>query len=190
MGLDQGDVQVRKVWTWLAAAGCAGIVAAPALSQESPVSEVRGGVFSHSIDPDGFSRVEDVNFEVLFRAPFMGSFGAWGTLQPRIGATVNLNGPESMVNLGVTWHLPVFDTPLFLEGTFGGALHNGALHDAVAPARDLGCSVLFYEAASVGFEVTEQVNLLFTAEHASHAGLCGDDNRGLTNGGVRLGIKF
>ena len=54
----------------------------------------------------------------------------------------------------------------------------------------VGCSVLFRESASVGANLTESSSIMLTLEHASHAGLCGEDNRGITNLGVRVGFKF
>jgi hypothetical protein len=53
----------------------------------------------------------------------------------------------------------------------------------------LGCHVLFRESASIGFDVTETWRIMGTVEHHSNAGLC-DENRGLTNAGVRIGYKF
>jgi hypothetical protein len=50
--------------------------------------------------------------------------------------------------------------------------------------------VLFRESASIGYQITEQANIMLTVDHASHAGLCGPTNTGLTNLGVRVGWKF
>ena len=41
-----------------------------------------------------------------------------------------VDGQDSMAHLGLTWQLPIFDTPIYLEGTFGAAVHNGALTGA------------------------------------------------------------
>lgn len=167
-------------------------LATPASAQALGGVEVRGGIFGHSVDgSDGFhlNRIEDVNFEALFTMPQLDSFIWLGQVRPHVGATVNLNGGESMAYAGLSWTVPLGET-FFVEGAFGAAVHNGALHDAVAPARSLGCPVLFHEAVSVGANLTTNASIMVTAEHASHAGLCGDDNRGLTNLGVRLGFKF
>jgi hypothetical protein len=168
----------------------AGIV--PASAQVLGGVEVRGGVFARGVDSNGqidVSHIEDINFEALFTAPMIDSFVWLGKVRPHVGATVNLNGHESMAYAGLSWTVPVTDN-FFVEGSFGGAVHNGPLHGAVAPDRNLGCSVLFRESASIGANLTESSSIMLTLEHASHAGLCGVDNRGITNLGVRVGFRF
>jgi lipid A 3-O-deacylase len=49
--------------------------------------------------------------------------------------------------------------------------------------------VNFRESASLGLALSPDWRLMGTVDHMSNAGLCGN-NRGLTNAGVRLGIKF
>jgi Lipid A 3-O-deacylase (PagL). len=175
------------------------LLTGPAQGQDFGLSEVRGGVFAHSVDEPGalfgvvnVSRVQDVNVELLFEVPGFSDWLAWGELRPHIGATVNLGGLESMVYGGLSWTVPLGDTPIFLEASFGAALHNGGTGPygtAVAPARDLGCGLAFREAASLGVMLTENASLMATLEHASNANLC-QSNRGLTNLGVRLGWRF
>jgi len=178
----------------------AGLVVAPlskaTWAQEFWLSEVRAGVLAHSIDEPGpggaganFTRWEDISFEVLFHSPQVDAFRWIGSPRPSIGANLNLGGRESLVRAGLTWHLPIMETGLFLEGTFGAALHNGLAAGAVPPARDLGCSLLFYESAAIGYEVTDRFNVVLSIEHASNANLCAA-NRGLTNAGVKFGYKF
>jgi len=166
--------------------------ATPALAQERGVVELRGGVYAHSVDgSDGLkvNRIEDVNIEALFSVPFFDDNITLGQMRPQVGATINLNGHESMAYAGIAWTVPLGDI-FFVEGAFGGAVNNGTLHDAVDPMRSVGCSVLFHESVSVGANLTPALSLMLTAEHASHAGLCGPDNRGMTNMGVRLGYRF
>src|SRR5690606_1739066 len=88
-----------------------------------------------------------------------------------------------------SWTFHPFDGPVFIEGTFGGSINNGLASGAVEPARNLGCNVLFRESASVGVDINEHANVMLTLEHASHAGLCGPNNQGLTNLGVRFGYR-
>lgn len=168
------------------------VVSGPAWAQALGGIELRGGVFGHSVDGSAglqTNRIEDVNFEALFTMPQLDSFIWLGKVRPHVGATVNLNGGESMAYAGLSWTVPLGDI-FFVEGAFGAALHNGALHGAADPDRNLGCPVLFHEAVSVGANLTTNASIMVTAEHASHAGLCGNDNRGLTNLGVRLGFRF
>jgi hypothetical protein len=191
--------------TWLATLILALVVGAGAASAQTytpaafGVSELRGGIMAHSVDQTGpvniagigdFSRIEDLNVELLFTPPDLGFWQAIGNPRPHIGATINFGGLESMAYAGLTWHLPVFDTPVFIEAGFGAALNNGAIAGAVAPARNLGCNLMFHEQASLGYQVTANASAMLTFEHSSHAGLCGGANRGLTNLGVRLGWTF
>jgi hypothetical protein len=164
------------------------------------ISELRGGIMAHSVDEVGpvnifgvgsFGRIEDFNVELLFSPPDADFWRVIGNPRPHIGATLNFGGLESMAYAGLTWHVPLFDTPVFIEGGLGAAISNGALTGAVAPARNLGCPVMFHEQASLGYQITNNASVMLTFEHASHAGLCGSaNNRGLTNLGVRLGWTF
>src|SRR5690606_25336362 len=171
---------------------------APAVSQEFGISEVRGGVFVHSADEPGdlfgvFSveRMQDINVELLFDVPAMTSWLAWGELRPHLGATFNFGGLESMVYGGVSWTLPLADTPVFVEASLGGAVHNGnTLGNAVYPARNLGCGLVFRESVSLGVKLNDNASIMATAEHASNANLCDNGNRGLTNLGIRFGYRF
>lgn len=173
------------------------LFSAPALAQDFGLSEIRGGIFSHSVDEPGTfmgmlnaERVQDINVELLFDMPRLTEWLALGELRPHLGATLSLGGLESMVYAGVSWTVPLFDSPVFVEAAFGGAVHTGDnIGPTPMPARSLGCSVLFHEAASIGVQLTENASIMATIEHASNANLC-VDNRGLTNMGVRLGWRF
>lgn len=172
-----------------------------AFSQDSGfgIDEVRGGIFYHSVDhapPDSFlgfidtTRLQDANVELLFTPIDLGDWNWIGEIRPHVGATLNFGGLESQIYAGLSWTYHVLDGPVFIEGTFGGAIHNGALSGATLPARNLGCQALFRESASLGYDITEQASVMLTVEHSSHAGLCGKNNYGITNLGVRVGWKF
>jgi lipid A 3-O-deacylase len=171
----------------------------PVLAQELALSEVRGGILAHSADEPGAlfgvldtSRVQDINVELLFDVPSLTEWVSWGELRPHLGATVNFGQLESMVYGGVSWTVPVLDGPVFVEASLGAAVHNGGTGPygtATAPARDLGCAVMFRESASIGVMVTETASVMATVEHASNANLC-QSNRGLTNVGIRFGWRF
>lgn len=170
---------------------------APIGAQDFGLSEVRGGVFAHSADEPGAlfgvfntSRIQDVNVELLFDVPSLTQWLTLGELRPHLGATINFGGLESMVYGGVSWTVPIFDSPVFFEASLGGAVHNGSTDgSAIHPARDLGCGLLFRESASLGVMITENASIMASVEHASNANLC-DGNRGLTNMGIRVGWKF
>jgi lipid A 3-O-deacylase len=156
-----------------------------------PVDEVRLGVFAHdAASPEGGS--VDINGEILSsRLPFSGPAPGWEWLAPRLhaGTTVNTAGDTSHVYAGFTWTVDLAHRT-FVEGSFGGALHNGETEPPVAEDRNaLGCSPLFRESASLGFRVSDGWSVMATVEHLSNAGLC-DENRGLTNYGARLGYRF
>ena len=103
-----------------------------ALAQDFGLSEIRGGIFSHSVDEPGTfmgmlnaERVHDINVELLFDTPSLTEWVTLGELRPHIGATLSLGGLENMVYAGVSWTVPVFDSPVFVEAAFGGAVHTG-----------------------------------------------------------------
>jgi hypothetical protein len=165
------------------------------------VDELRGGLYYHSVDHAGpgsnplfgvidATRGVDVNAEVLFSPFDLGDFNFLGKFRPHVGATISTNGLESMIYAGLSWTFHPFDGPVFIEGTFGGSINNGLATGAVPPARNLGCATLFRESASLGVDINEHADLMLTVEHASHAGLCGPQNEGLTNIGLRFGYRF
>jgi lipid A 3-O-deacylase len=189
----------------LLAAGLAASVA-PAYAQNlldpnpiaDVVSEVRLGGHIHDIywtfipqKPQEWKwdGPTDVSFDVLFHSPDMDAFRWLGSPRPEIGVTLNTRGLESLVHLGLTWQLPIFETPFYLEGSLGGAIHNGELSNAPAPYRNMGCRVNFYERFGVGANVSENLTATLTYEHTSNADLC-ESNAGLSNFGIRLGWKF
>jgi lipid A 3-O-deacylase len=165
------------------------------------VDELRGGLYWHSVDNAGpgsnpllglldTTRGVDVNAELLFTPIDIGDLSFLGEFRPHIGATINTNGLESMVYAGLSWTWHVFDGPVFIEGTFGGSVNNWDPANTAPNARFLGCNVLFRESASIGYDITENANIMLTVEHASHAGLCSGGNQGITNFGARVGFKF
>lgn len=168
-----------------------------AMAHDFGISEIRGGILAHSVDEPGTffnvmnaERVQNLNVELLFDTPGLTDWVTLGELRPHIGATINTGGLESMVYAGASWTVPLFDSPVFVEAAFGGAVHTGKnLGPTPMPARNLGCTLLFHEAASIGVKLTENASIMATIEHASNANLC-LDNRGLTNMGIRLGWKF
>ncbi len=165
---------------------------APAMAVPAvwPTYEIRGGVFAH--DPWSPEKGSvDINIEGL--TPRLFSFGSPGLdlLAPRfhLGGTINTAGKTSHAYAGFTWTIDL-GASFFLEGSLGGAVHNGKTGDIAYPDHNaLGCSPLFRESASIGYRFTPQLSVMATVEHLSNAGLC-SQNRGLTNAGVRLGYSF
>jgi hypothetical protein len=175
------------------------VTAGSGLGQDmGPVSEIRLGLADHDAY-NGFipviparwhlDGIEDVHFEVLFHSPEVDAFRWIGAPRPNLGATISLTGRESVAHAGLTWQLPVFDTPVYLEATLGGAVHNGVLTGAIPPARNLGCRVNFYEQFGIGANLSESVTVTAFYEHTSNLGLC-PANDGLSNFGLKLGWRF
>lgn len=165
--------------------------AAPAASWRI-LDEVRLGVFAH--DPGSpESGSVDINAELLSsRLPLIDPSSGWNWLNPRlhIGGTVNTAGDTSHAYAGLTWTADITNW-MFIEGSFGGAIHSGETGAVVPIDRSaLGCNPLFRESASLGFRFGGNWSAMATIEHLSNAGLCSNGNRGLTNYGARLGYRF
>lgn len=135
----------------------------------------------------------DIQFEMLSTRP------GWRhdnslvdfLLRPRLqaGATLNLGGGTSLAFLGLAWD-HTFYKSLFIEGSFGGALHDGSRSNVPKPGkRNLGCNPLFRQGLSLGLNVTDHWRVMASVEHFDNFGLC-DQNAGLTNIGLRAGYRF
>ena len=157
----------------------------------SYLSELRMGVLSHDVERREKGTL-DIQAEVLFQ-PFGGlteDASFWNRIlapRPHIGVSVNTGGDTSYAYAGASWLFPVYG-PVFIEASFGGAVHNGKLKD-VSPKREpLGTRALFRESGSIGFDY-DRFRFMVTVEHLSNAGL-GTWNHGLTQVGGRVGYKF
>jgi lipid A 3-O-deacylase len=198
-----GRSPMRRILAAIASLVTLGTAGAAPAQDMTPVwwlDELRGGLSFHSVDKAGpnplfglidTSRGIDVNAEVLFNPFDLGDLSFLGEFRPHIGATINTGALESMIYAGLSWTFHPFDGPVFIEASLGGSINNGATIGAVAPARNLGCNILFRESVSLGFDITENASVMLTAEHASHAGLCSvAANEGLSNLGIRFGYSF
>ena len=153
------------------------------------VDEVRAGAFKQAIDDAHGEGTGAMNLEVLggrFAGGYENSIlNFFLTPRPHIGTTIAF-GKTDEFYFGVTWDARLIgDT--FFETSFGGAAHDGPLHEL--EIASYGCQVNFRKSASLGLALSPDWRLMGTLDHMSNAGLCGN-NRGLTNAGVRLGIKF
>jgi hypothetical protein len=155
-----------------------------------PNAEQRKGGVGYTFHPEAGV---DVNSEVLFVSPWPQPANPIVDFllrpRPMLGATINTQGNTNQIYLGAAWTLPLFNV-LFIEGTFGGAVHDGPLTSQGPDYRTAyGCRVSFHESASVGAALGENWRIMATAEHMSNGGLC-ELNPGLTTYGARLGYKF
>ena len=159
--------------------------------RSSIFDEIRFGVMAHDIEPgDNSEDGVDINLEVLFGKP---SWTHSNRLihhfirpRPHIGGHINTAGDTSMFYFGLTWDHEITKR-LFLETSFGGAVHNGPRDQAVG--NSYGCKLNFRESATLGYKIDKKWRLLVTVDHMSNANLC-DRNSGLTNAGARLGYEF
>ncbi|HEX7775666.1 MAG TPA: acyloxyacyl hydrolase [Parvibaculum sp.] len=161
----------------------------PAMAAEPWIDEVRLGVYDHDTNL-AQSRHEtsdpDINAQVLLKSPDFLSW-AWAP-RPLIGANINTGNGTSIAYLALAWDYSFTDA-LFVEGSFGGAIHNGETDHETPSKLDLGCRVMFHETASLGWRFDEHNSLMLTADHMSNASLC-SPNPGLTDIGVQYGYKF
>ena len=100
----------------------------------------------------------------------------------------------SSIYSGLTWH-HALGSVVFIESTFGGALHNGELDPVWTGGgtklkRGLGSTLLFRESVAVGANLGEDMTVVLQISHMSHAGLAGDNNSGQTDVALKLGKKF
>jgi hypothetical protein len=162
----------------------------PVALQPSFISELRFGAFAHDPwSPEGGSG--SLHAEVLFAKPFTPAdlFTSYFVPRPHIGGSLNLRGDTSFAFAGLTWTVDVTER-VFVEASFGGAVHNGETGRIVPADRSaLGCSPLFRESASVGYRLSRNWNVTATVEHLSNGGIC-HQNRGFTNIGARFGYTF
>jgi hypothetical protein len=162
-------------------------------AQPSFLSEFRFGFAAQDPwGPEGRNGSANLTGEILFAKPFTASdlFTSYFIPRPHIGGSANLDGMTSFAYAGLSWTVDI--TPnLFVEGSLGGAIHNGKDHPVSALDRHqaLGCSPLFRESGSVGVRLSANWSVMATVEHLSNAGAC-SDNRGLTNVGARVGYSF
>jgi lipid A 3-O-deacylase len=157
------------------------------------LNEVRLGVLAANLEDGGGEKAETlINGEVLFNIglsqhvyedPIRNFF-----LRPRahVGFSVTPDEGTNQVYGGLTWEAHL-TSKIFVEASFGGTLHDG--ETAGNDPNSYGCSLMFRESASIGYELTERVRIMATVDHMSNAGLC-DQNQGLTNAGVRIGYRW
>jgi hypothetical protein len=156
--------------------------------------ELRGGIFAHDLggpndDLLNPARLQDANVEFLFR-PLVDTYVA-GTLNPHVGITADFGGGESFGYAGLTYHLPIALTPLFVEAGLGAALGSDAFDGAGnsgGAAHQDGCALRGHAEGSVGV-CAGPADLMLTAENYFPVSSCGN-GASITNVGARVGIGF
>ncbi|MCC5977690.1 MAG: acyloxyacyl hydrolase [Salinarimonas sp.] len=162
----------------------------PVAMRTSFIAETRFGLLAQ--DPwSPEAQTGALHAELLFARPFTPTdpLMRYFTPQPHIGASFNLGSRTSFVFAGLSWNIDL-SPRVFIEATFGGALHDGHRGGVVRDDQAaLGCAPLFRESASLGYRFSERLSFMATVEHYGNAGLC-SENRGLTNIGARFGYTF
>lgn len=152
--------------------------------------EIRFGALAHDpYSPEGGSA--DLNAELQFPKFYHISNAFWDQFIPRpaIGFTANFGGKTSNLYGGAAWDFAITDR-FFVGAEFGPGFNNGKTGtDVPAGHNKVGCNVWFHESATGGYRLTQAWSIMATIEHSSNAGFC-DENRGLTNYGLRLGYRF
>lgn len=173
------------------------------LARSLGVSELRAGIMLHDVEtspfrplfaePDSldFSKWQNLNVEALFDLPDADLVRWLGSPRIGLGGSLNFVGKESYVRLSAVWHVPVFETGIFVEPMLGGTLHNGYHSNAPNGHRNLGCPFLFQYGVNVGYDFSDRLSAMVTVEHSSHLWLCGvQTNDGVNRAGLRLGWKL
>ncbi len=154
------------------------------------ISELRLGIAAHSLSGEESGSV-NFNGEILFGKFFQADNPVVDVLIPRlhIGGSLNTAGHTSFIYTGLTWDYTITEA-LFIEASFGGAIHNNDKDKVASSNHDLlGCSPLFRESAAIGYRFSNRWLLMAMVEHMSNAGLC-RGNRGQTNAGMKIGYNF
>jgi lipid A 3-O-deacylase len=175
--------------------GAIALLPVTAAAQTKIVDELKIGGLAHDVGFLGH-HVEggaDVNIEVLFTSPDLLSY--IGSPRPHIGADINTSGNTSDGYFGLTWGATLYQLlgimpGVFLQGSLGGAVHDGYLTGGAPPGRKLlGSRILFRESAEIGYQLTPIVSVSLILDHISNANLA-PRNAGITSAGARFGFKF
>ena len=170
-------------------------VAPGAAVAQGPIDEFKFGVLAHDVGLFDHS-VEtgaDVNFELLFTPPE--ALAPIGSPRPQVGGSLNTAGGTSSGYFGLTWGITLIQSlfgwgnSVFLNGSFGGAVHGGYTNEAPPDRKKLGSTLLARESLELGYQLTPNMSISGFLDHMSNANLA-THNAGLTNAGARLGFKF
>jgi lipid A 3-O-deacylase len=166
-----------------------------AAAQTRIVDEFKFGVLAHDIGLFGTS-VEagaDLNFEMLFTPPDF--LGVIGSPRPHLGGSLNTAGSTNTGYFGLTWGITLIQNlfrsgdGVFANGSLGGALQDGFTNNAPPGHKKLGSTALFRGSVELGYQLTPTVSISGFVDHMSNADLA-PHNAGITDAGVRLGLKF
>jgi len=136
----------------------------------------------------------DGNVEALFRSP---DWLAWAW-SPRPHLGIVANGSKRATDFlygGLTWE-GTFWNALFIDLGLGLSVHDGMLDNSRIAGKDrrdrreFGCRALFRESLELGYRFRERHSVSLIWEHHSHASLCGEEDDGVDNAGLRYGFRM
>jgi lipid A 3-O-deacylase len=165
------------------------------------IDEVRGGPalsnlemdVNHWLEPDLSSlnkgRLDSFQFDMFFKTPYPELLKWVGSPRPSVGGLVNLGGYESLIHAGLDWHVPIFDSPFYLEAGVGAGVHTGYNDHAPAGFHNTGCPALFHYEYGIGANLNQHVTATLEWQHMSSLFLC-NPNQGLNHLGFVVGWKF
>lgn len=152
------------------------------------LSELRLGVMAYDVGAFGRQEEDGVNANVEFMFVSPEFLSAIWSPRPHAWFSVNSSSGTNQAYLGLTWTWEFFEK-MFVEGSLGGAYHDGENETNVIGQKSLDCKVLFRESAALGYRVTEKHSLSVALDHISNASLC-SSNEGLDTLGMRCGYRF
>ena len=164
------------------------------------LSEIKLGLLKHSVPISTSTPKEkgvDANFEVLFTSPPI--LKVIGAPKPHLGASINGSKNDTdQVYSGLTWSWLPFKN-IFVDASLGLSIHNGVRDVETKPGytdpldgrvREFGCDWLFRESIEAGIVLQDIHRISLMWDHISHGGICGGENEGMDNLGLRYGYLF
>ena len=100
-----------------------------------------------------------------------------GSPRPHIGADINTSGNTSDGYFGLTWGITLIQSlfgsgdGVFVNGSLGGAFHDGFHRHAPAGRKRLGSRILFRESVELGYQLTPTISVSAFVDHISNANL-------------------
>jgi lipid A 3-O-deacylase len=153
------------------------------------ISEARAGFLIHDAGVFGGrkEKSEDVDLELLFTSPE--SFDFMWSPRPIVGVHINDSNDTNQLFAGLVWEW-WFWKPLYIDFSFGLAVHDGAIDTEELGRKSLGSRVLFREALELGWNFYGGHDIGVMLDHVSHGNLLGSRNEGLDTLGVHYGYRF
>lgn len=190
---------MHPVRTLLTAAAALVSVAGVSEARAEVFNEIRVGVLDHDTDLVGTNLEGGVDVGVELLSPPIEALSFIGTPRAVLGAQVNTDGYTNMIYLGLLaqWEFAegVFqpEDSFFLEGTVGGAWHDGKTDVRGTPEADEwkshGSRLVFRTGFGAGYRFNEQWSLVATFSHISNADI-EQPNEGSNDVGLRVGMRF